>query len=320
MTLSFAPMDGVTSKVFRSAHFSLFPQVDRYFSPFIAPDAKGSFKASSLRDICPKSGTNVPLVPQVLTNSAQSFLSVARVAAELGYEEINLNLGCPSGTVVAKHKGAGLLSDRDALDALLADIFSRCELTVSVKSRLGFSSTEEIDALMTIYRRYPIRELILHARDREGFYRSRPDWDAFSRALDGAPFPIVYNGNIFDTASYKSLTARFPALGGVMLGRGAAANPALFRMLRGGAPLELGELKAFHAALIDGYLSAGLDGRFTAARMKEHWFYLIALFSDSARLRKELLKARDVKELSACAERIFAQCPFDGAAAFREPV
>ena len=218
MILSFAPMEGVTSPVFRRVHARLFPGADKYYTPFIAPDRSGDFKNTLLRGMLPENNVGVPLVPQILANDAEAFLHVARQAADLGYREVNLNLGCPSATVVAKHKGSGLLRDPAALDAFLADLFSRVPLAVSIKSRLGFSSTEEIDALMEIYRRYPIHELILHARCREGFYKSEPDYDAFSRALAAAPFPVVYNGNVFTPADYRELCRRFPDLDALMPG------------------------------------------------------------------------------------------------------
>ena len=175
MFLSFAPMEGVTSAAFRRVHRRFFPEADRYYSPFIAPDIRGEFKASRLRDVLGENNEGLALVPQILTNSAEAFLGTARRLHDLGYGQVDLNLGCPSATVVSKHKGAGLLCDPSALDALLADIFSRTPVAVSVKTRLGFSSTEEIDALMEIFDRYPICELTVHARCREGFYRSPVD-------------------------------------------------------------------------------------------------------------------------------------------------
>ena len=167
MFLSFAPMEGVTSAAFRRVHRRFFPEADRYYSPFIAPDIRGEFKASRLRDVLGENNEGLALVPQILTNSAEAFLGTARRLHDLGYGQVDLNLGCPSATVVSTHKGAGLLCDPSALDALLADIFSRTPVAVSVKTRLGFSSTEEIDALMEIFDRYPICELTVHARCRE---------------------------------------------------------------------------------------------------------------------------------------------------------
>lgn len=311
MILSFAPMEGVTSAVYRRVHRRYFPEADRYYSPFIAPDGRGEFKSSRLRDLLGENNEGVPLIPQILAGGAEAFLGAARRLYDLGYEEVDLNLGCPSATVVSKHKGAGLLRDPDALDALLADIFSRSPVAVSVKTRLGFSSPDEIEALMEIYDRYPIRELIVHARCREGFYHSSVDLDAFSRALSHAEMPVVYNGNVFTPGDQRVIVERFPGVSGVMLGRGAAADPALFRTIRGGKALELGELREFHAALIDEFLSSGLTPYFTSARMKELWFYLRALFPGEDKLFKSLVKARDLGELVSRAGDLFAYGRFD---------
>ena len=317
MILSFAPMEGVSSAVFRRVHRRFFPEADRYYAPFIAPDGRGTFKSSRLRDLLPESNPGVSLIPQLLTNQSESFLGAARQIADLGYREINLNLGCPSATVVSKHKGSGMLRERERLDGFLADVFSRSPVAVSVKTRLGFFSPDEIDALMEIYNRYPIRELIIHARHREGYYQSPVDLEAFSRAIDCAGMPVIYNGNVFTAADYRAVKERFPALSGVMLGRGAAADPALFRVIRGGEPLRLDELRAFHAALSDELLASGLSPAYAAARLKELWFYLRALFPDDERLCRALFKSRDLTELLSRAEDLFSRGAFDPAPGFR---
>ncbi len=184
----------------------------------------------------PENNEGIKLVPQLLCNAAEPFLAVARELREMGYEEVDLNVGCPSGTVVAKHKGAGMLGDLRQLDDCLADIFSRCPLKVSVKTRLGLYSAEEFPAIVEIYRKYPLSRLIVHVRDRDGMYKSEPDVEAFAPALS-CPFPVEYNGNIFTPADLDSLRQRYPNLSAAMLGRGAVTNPALFRELRrGGIP------------------------------------------------------------------------------------
>ena len=319
MTLSFAPMEGVTGHVFRRVHHDFFPQADKYYAPFIAPDRKGEFKISRLRDILPENNDTITLVPQVLANDAEAFLHVARQLADMGYAEVNLNIGCPSATVVSKHKGAAMLREPEKLDAFLADVYARTPIAVSVKTRLGFSSTAEFAALMPIFECYPIRELIVHARDREGMYRSAPDHDAFSAALRQSRFPVVYNGNIFTVADHRAVTERFPSLAGVMLGRGAAANPALFRTIRGGEELSPGELRALHDDLIEAHLSSGLSASFTTAKMKEYWFYLHTLFPDCARPYKALTKARDLPQLRSCADALFTNCELDASRGFHSP-
>lgn len=316
MILSFAPMEGVTGADYRCLHHRMFPGADQYYAPFIAPDAEGNFKLSHLRGLLPDNNKGLHLVPQVLTNSPTAFLAVARKMKELGYEEVNLNAGCPSGTVVSKHKGAGMLGDPAALDAFLYEVFAETPVAVSVKTRLGLMSTEEFPALLEVYHKYPLSELIVHARDRAGMYRSEPDVDAFARAMKNCRCPICYNGNVFTPADLERLRGELPGLERVMLGRGAAANPALFRQLRGGAALSRGELREFHDSLLDGALASGLSPHFAMARMKELWYYLIWLFPNSAKLYKSLNKSQHIADYCAAAAALFANADFDPNAGF----
>ena len=318
MELSFAPMEGVTYSIFRTTHAQLFPGADRYYAPFIAPDGSGRFKTGSLRDILPENNRGLRLVPQILCNHAAPFLAVAQELEQLGYEEVNLHVGCPSGTVVAKHKGAGMLADLDALDHCLEEIFTRCPLRVSVKSRMGLNSTAELSEILRVYRRYPLSLLILHARDRAGMYKSTPDRESFALALEGSPFPVAYNGDIFTPADLQLLADRFPTLTQVMLGRGAVANPALFRMCKGGAPLQAEELHAFHDALLDAYLAAGLAPQHTIARMKELWFYMLCMFPDGGKTGKAILKSRTLSDYRAAVDMLFSTCALDSGAGFAQ--
>ena len=311
MKLSFAPMEGVTGVSYRRIHSQMFPGADRYYAPFIAPDSQGNFRLKHLRDVLPDNNRGIDLVPQILANSPEAFLSVAVQLKELGYEEVNLNAGCPSGTVVAKHKGAGMLSDLSSLDAFLSRVFEAAPVKVSVKTRMGMNSTGEFPAILEVYKRYPLSELIIHARDRAGQYKSRPDREAFARALEGCPFPVCYNGNIFNGEHMASLTAQVPGLSRVMLGRGAAANPALFRVLKGGPALGRDELREFHDRLLDDALSSGLSPHYAMARMKELWYYMIWMFPGSAREYKALNKSRSLDEYRSAVTLLFSACPFD---------
>ena len=315
MELSFAPMEGITYSSYRRLHAEMFPGVDRYYAPFIAPDSTGRFRAGSLRDVLPENNAGLRLVPQLLCNAAAPFLAVAKELEALGYEEVNLNLGCPSGTVVAKHKGAGMLGDPAALDACLAEIFAGCPLRVSVKTRLGLHSAAEFPALVEVYRKYPLSRLIVHVRDREGMYRSAPDREAFAAVLD-CSFPVEYNGNLFTGADLDALRERFPMLDAAMLGRGAVTNPALFRQLRGGEALRTEELRAFHDRLVETYLADGLAPAFTVSRMKELWFYQRCLFPQGDRALKTILKARTLPDYRAAVAVLFAQVPLDPTVGF----
>ena len=317
MELSFAPMEGVTYSIYRRLHAELFPGADRCYAPFIAPDSTGKFKAGSLRDVLPENNAGITLVPQLLCNAPAPFLAVARELEDLGYGEVNFNIGCPSGTVVAKRKGAGMLGDLRQLDDCLADIFSRCPLKVSVKTRLGLHSAEEFPAIVEIYRKYPLSRLIVHVRDRDGMYKSKPDIGAFAAVLD-CPFPVEYNGNVFTPADLSALRERYPDLNAVMLGRGAVTNPALFRQLRGGGVLTAGELREFHDRLVEEYLASGLAPNFTVSRMKELWFYQLCMFPGSERAGKAILKSRTLPDYRAAVSALFRNVELDPNAGFNK--
>lgn len=315
MQLSFAPLEGISSRLYRQTHTRLFGGVEEYFAPFIAPDGSGKFKASALRDILPENNAGLRLIPQLLVNRAEPFLQVARQLQELGYEEVNLNIGCPSGTVVAKHKGAGMLLDLRTLDDCLAEIFSRCPIAVSIKTRMGMERTEEFPGILEIYNKYPIKRLIIHARARAGMYKSEVDLPAFLAALPQCRCPVWYNGDIFSPADMAKL-AGAAGLAGVMLGRGAVADPALPRLLRGGDALRAGELKAFHDALLARFLGEGLGEQASMARLKELWFYMLYKFPDSKKEAKRLLKAQKLSDYRLAVEVLFASGYFNAGSFF----
>ena len=316
MSWSFAPMEGITNSIFRRLHASAFGWVDRYYAPFLAPDGEGRVKSSALEDLRPERNEGIPLVPQILCNRPEAFLALGRELCSMGYPEINLNAGCPSGTVVPKHKGAGMLSDLESLDRFLDTVFSQADFAVSVKTRLGLESPEEFDAILSVYNRYPISELIIHARDRKGLYQSTPDVRAFRRAFASSRAPVCYNGNLLSPAHLAAVQAGVPALERRMLGRGAAANPALPRVLQGGGVLELPEFEDFLARLFDAYLLSGIGEYHSLGRMKELWYYAGHLFPGAGRELKRISKARTREDYRSAVSSLFASGFFDPNASF----
>lgn len=305
MKLDFAPMEGISTYIYRGLHARFFGGAEEYFAPFIAPDGSGSFKSSALRDILPENNRNIYLIPQLLVNRPGPFIHVARELSAMGYTEVNLNIGCPSATVVSKHKGSGMLLDLKSLDNCLNDIFSLAPLGVSIKTRMGMESTEEFSAIMEIYRKYPLKRLIVHARARSGMYKSPVDIPGFLSALRDCPWPVWYNGDIFSPDSLNPLATGTQSIAGLMLGRGAVADPALPRVLKGRKALEAQELKAFHDTLLDAYLAAGYDGRAAMSRLKELWFYMLYKFPDSRRESKQLLKSQTLPDYVSAVSALF---------------
>ena len=312
-----APMEGVTRAVFRRRHHEMFGGIDRYFTPFLAPSADGVFSEKELREVLPAACAGVPTVPQLLAGRAEHFLWAAKLMKELGYEEVNLNLGCPSGTVVAKHKGSGMLADVAALDGFLNDIFEGLQgenLKISVKTRIGLEDKDNWPALMAVFNRYPICDLTIHPRLRRQFYKGKPDWDAFAVGLEMAQMPICYNGDVFSRADGESLKARFPAVDNLMLGRGLIANPALARELRGGAPLTGAELRQFHDGLLEDYCACILGEVNVLHKMKELWNYWACLFPEDKKGLKEVRKAKRLSDYRSAAAAVLASEPAENGA------
>ncbi|MEG0779504.1 MAG: tRNA-dihydrouridine synthase family protein [Oscillospiraceae bacterium] len=305
MRYSFAPLEGVTGYLYRNAHRRYFGGVDKYYLPFLSPSAEHSFTQKSFVDILPAHNEGLVAVPQLLTKCAPDFIWAANELEKLGYPEVNLNLGCPSGTVTAKGKGAGFLASPDQLDRFLEEVFSAVRLPVSIKTRLGISEPDEFDQLLEIYNKYPLTELIIHARVREDFYKRPARPEAFAKALAASRNPVCYNGDLLTAADCAAFSARFPTVDSVMLGRGLVANPALVAVLKGGVAPGKATLQAFHDELYESYCAAFGSRQNAMRRMKELWFYLICLFEDSGSAGKKLKKATDPRDFEAVTAGIF---------------
>ena len=314
MEFLFAPLEGYTYPEYRKVHNRIFPGTDCYYSPFIAPSGRGEFKPGFLERLHPDIKYGIPLVPQILANNPLAFVDTARKLQDLGYNEVNLNVGCPSGTVFAKHKGSGMLTDLYSLEDFLDTVFSGTDVGISIKTRMGVLSTGEFPAILEIYNRYPIKKLIIHARDRAGMYQSTPDIEAFISALSASKNPVCYNGDIFSADDFAGLIDKTPNLQSVMIGRGLLANPALIRMLRGGVPLQLSEFREFHDSLIEAYL-ARLDEHITLNRMKSLWYYMDSLFDADAKLFKAIGKAKNLADYKTAISSLYS-CRFKPCASF----
>ena len=301
----FAPLDGITKVVFRRVWAAHFGGADRYFIPFFSPTDQHILTDRDRREIDPANNGGLPLVPQVMTCRAKDFLWAAEVVADMGYTEVNLNLGCPSGTVTAKGKGAGFLAKPEELDRFFDQVFSKVRMPVSVKTRLGIQEPEEFARLLEIYNRYPIACLTIHARVQKEKYRGPVHLDAFAQALAESRNPVCYNGDLRTAAEVEALSQRFPSVEAVMIGRGAVADPALLRKLRGGPAATKEELQAFTQDLDRAYQAFYGQVGTAAQRMREVWFYLIHLFENADRLNKKLRRFKNPGEYESVEAAIF---------------
>lgn len=299
MNLYFAPLEGITTYTYRNTHAELFGGCDAYFAPFINPSDQEKISKKGMRDILPEKNKTVNLKVQVLTNNAESFLRFADKVKSLGYNEINVNLGCPAATVVKKGRGAGFLCSPEALDQFFDEIFSKSDINISVKTRIGYASENEMQRLMQIYNRYPLSLLIIHPRTREDFYNGVPNHEVFFRAYHESKNKVCYNGDVSYGADYQNITTRYPDLESVMLGRGAVKNPALFREIRGGNPLTTAELVAFSERLMHNYYEVLQSETFTLYKLKEIWVYMMQNYPEEKKIAKAMKKARTFSDFTA---------------------
>ncbi len=291
MRLYSAPLEGITGWIFRSAVHECFGGFDKYFVPFIRPNQMGHFSAREKKDILPEHNEGMYTVPQILTNRPEDFIRTAYKLGTYGYEEINLNLGCPSGTVVTKGRGAGFLASPDRLDDFLYEIFEKCGIRISVKTRLGMEEPEEFYHLLEIYNKYPLEELIIHPRVRKDFYKNTPNMKLFAEALQKSRNPVCYNGDIFTPEDYRRFVRMQPSADRIMMGRGVLADPSLAREIRGGAKAGAPELRRFHDLLYAGYCEEMSGERTVLYKMKELWTYLAPGFTNYKKYAKKIKKS-----------------------------
>ncbi|MGN0342563.1 MAG: tRNA dihydrouridine synthase [Roseburia sp.] len=305
MKFYLAPLEGITLYHVRNAYHHHFEPADKYFVPFVVPRPKKGFSNRERMDLLPEHNEGMATVPQILTKHAEDFLRMEESLLQWGYQEINLNVGCPSGTVVSKGRGAGMLADPRELDRFLEELFAHTKAKISVKTRIGMESAGEFREILAVYNQYPLEELIIHPRVREQFYKGRPDWDCFAYAWENSRNPVIYNGDIFDQADYERLTERFPGLEGIMLGRGVLQDPRLIGTLRTGVAAGKRMWKSYHDEIINSYLAAGVEKNNVLYKMKEIWFYLGEAFPKAEKEKKQIKKAQRLEELRSIAWQIF---------------
>lgn len=297
----FAPLEGITDSIYRKLHCQFFPVVDRYYTPFFSPTVHRALTAREQRELPEADALPVEVVPQILTKNSTDFLWMAEQCAQRGYREVNLNAGCPSGTVTAKGKGAGMLQDLDALDRFLEEIFRSAPLDISVKTRLGVTSAEEFPAILEIYNRYPIKELTIHPRVRKAFYSGHVDMQAFSYAYANSKAPLCFNGDLCSQEDIAMLTQKFPDLQAVMLGRGLVADPGM--LSNGGTSLQA--LEDFSQELLEQYLEAFGGSRNAMFRMKENWQFWLCRLNAPEKLCKRLRKTTELAEFRSITAEVF---------------
>lgn len=304
MRYYFAPMEGLTDSIYRRLHHKYFPGLDRYYTPFFSPTMHQHLTPREERELPFADTLGFTLIPQILTKVPEDFIWMAGVCKDRGYKEVNLNLGCPSGTVTAKGKGAGMLTDLGSLQRFLDGIYANTPLPVSIKTRLGVNSPEEFVKLLEIFNNYPICELTVHPRVRKQFYNGDVDMQAFSYATENSKNPLCYNGNLYSLEDAEAFAEKYPQVESVMVGRALIADPG---MLTGGTDAAV--LEQFCNELLEEYTVSFGGARNAMFRLKENWRHILCKFESSEKLGKCLRKTTDLNEFKAITREIFHTLP-----------
>lgn len=312
----FAPMEGITGYLFRNEFHRQFDsdhEITKYFSPFVAMTKEGMTKSRDQKDVDPLNNREILLVPQLLGNSGEYAVSYLEKFEELGYSEVNLNIGCPYGTVVSKKKGAGLLAQIPLLQNYLETIFdwkdrTGSKLAISVKTRSGMESHAEWEELLDIYNQYPISELILHPRIGTDLYANHPDTGDFAYAMAHSRLKLCYNGDIFIKRDFERMKQLFPETDRWMLGRGLLVNPSLIREIEGGPAISKEEFLVFQDNITNNYVNQKWGDKTVLFKMKELWNYWQYLFTDPEYYLKKIRKAQRVPEYRSAVSELVRSC------------
>lgn len=313
MEFYLAPLEGITGYIYRRAYHTYFGDIDKYFTPFISPNRKRICRSREKADILPEHNEGIYTVPQILTNHAGMFLETVHFLMDYGYREVNLNLGCPVGTVVSKKKGAGFLSEPERLKFFLDEIFSDHTVNavdgikISVKTRIGVKDANEFTALLDIFNQFPLHELIIHPRTREDFYKNKPDLSAFLNGYEKSKAQVCYNGDIFSREMYDGLLGQFPKLERVMLGRGILRNPGLVCRIKNGTETDKVTLGDFHNMVYGEYQQVLSGDKTVLFKMKELWSYMIHSFLYDSKIEKKIKKSQRRSEYEAAIYTLFSE-------------
>ena len=306
-----APLEGYTGFTVRNAIEKFFPGMDKYFTPFLPMSQK--LGAKYIRDILPENNHVKELVPQIMATNIDEVNHLYNLVKDYGYKTLNINLGCPSGTVVSKNRGAGFLRDTDELDRFLYDISEKAPCSISIKTRIGFYDLNEWEDILNVYKKYSFEELIIHPRIQKELYKGVPHIDAFKMAYEVIDkSPLIYNGDVRCVEDINRITSEFPNISGIMIGRGMFINPdILFEYNNGHYPADYRDrLVEFHDYIYDEYMELFSGEADVLMHMKGIWAYMVLGFKDAEKILKKIRKTKHASEYKALAHEILLHNEF----------
>jgi tRNA-dihydrouridine synthase len=308
--LYLAPLRGFTDYIYRNTFTRHFDGFDGALAPFIPTVTADRFKPSHFKDILPENNPTLPIVPQIIGNQSADFINLAVRLFDLGYTSVNWNLGCPCPMVAKKHRGSGLLPYPERIDAFLEKTVSSIPNRLSIKTRLGRRTINDIFKLMPIFNRYPLKEIIIHPRTGIQMYVGKTDLDTFERCLAQSVHRIIYNGDITDLKTFQDVFGRFEDIDGWMIGRGAVTNPFLPAIIKAGRDdisHKVEKFKQFYDELFDQYRQVFSGPGHLLNRMKGFWTYFSKSFQNSRKIAKKVHRTQKMHRYMEIVDRFFAE-------------
>lgn len=303
-----APLQGFTEYHYRNIVHSTIGGIDNFYSPFIRLDNEKKFRTKDLKDIA-KENNLIPLVPQVLVNNSGDFLKAANYISDQGYECVNLNLGCPYPMVTNRKLGSGLLPYPEMIKTMLEETIQKTSLQISIKMRLGLTDSTEIEKIIPVLNDFPLQHIIIHPRIAKQLYKGDLNLDQLRKCIKTSNHKMIYNGDIVDIDSFKTIKGLFPEINEFMIGRGLLANPTLVLEIKNGSALapdkKLSLLQAMHDQLIIKYIETYSGETQILQKTLAFWTYFSSNFNPAHKVLKQIKKSKNLKQYHLAVDHIF---------------
>jgi tRNA-dihydrouridine synthase B len=304
-----APLQGFTDFNYRNVFHEVYGGVAKYFVPYLSYGKGKEIKKSQLKEILPENNKALPAIPQVLFSDITELLELVSILIDNGYEEINLNLGCPYPMATNRGRGAAWLEKSEALKETLSQLFGKgFTAKFSVKMRAGMTKNQDARPVFEILNQFPLEEIIFHARTADQMYNGKADPSLFAEVGPFIKHPLVYNGDIFSETNFQQLKAIFPDQHCWMIGRGLLMDPSLALRLNG---IELDQkvrkqkLKEFHDRLMEEYSERLQGSGHLLMKMTQFWSYFCQSFENQHKAMKLVKKAGSLIKYNAAVVEIF---------------
>ena len=298
MAIYSAPLQGFTEAAWRNAHARVFGGVDAYYTPFVRLE-KGEIRNKDRREVAASQNQVQRLVPQLIASERDEFMQLVRFLQSEGYQEIDLNMGCPFPLLTKRGKGSGILPHPDKVSELVTAMDEFPDIDFSVKMRLGYENADEWKEILPLLNASRVRQLTLHPRLGKQQYKGTVDRNSFASFYALCELPIIYNGDLVSLSQIQEIIFSYPRLKGVMLGRGLLANPSLAQAVKTGTTLDEATLYAkvgeMHQLIFQHYEQTieGGDAQLLQ-KMKTQWEYLLPDMEKKA--RKAILKSTRLEQ------------------------